>query len=598
VISAGALIAQGFKLHREGDLARAEELYRAAVRADPRNFEGFYLLGLLHGQKRQFVNSQQFVGEAIKLNPASTEALLLRAFALQQLERYPEALECLQRCLALKPDFAEALLNRASLLFRMRRYLEAATDYERLLALRPEYPFARGNLLFSRLHCCDWRDFDRLQSEIAADLAQGAQVIAPFDAKALWFAPADELACAEIWVADQCPAEEPLWRGEAYAHERIRVAYVSADFRAHAAATLTAALFERHDRRRFEVIGVSLGPDDHSPMRARLSSAFDIYLDVREKSDSDIAALLRSMEIDIAVDMMGFTEGCRAGIFARRPAPIQVNFLGFPGTMGASFIDYVIGDAVAIPERAHPFYREKVVTLPHSFMPSDSGRGIGTAVFSRKEEGLPGNGFVFCCFNASYKINPRIFDIWMRLLTQVPESVLWLGQANAEAQRHLRNEGQRRGVPAERLVFARYVAAAADHLSRLRLADLFLDTLPYNAHATANDALWAGLPVLTCAGAGFAGRVAASLLRSVGLPDLVTDSLQAYEDIALQLARDPDALASIRQKLARNRATAPLFDTSRYMRDLESAYAEMWRRWRHGLPAECFAVHDSAGAAP
>jgi predicted O-linked N-acetylglucosamine transferase (SPINDLY family) len=388
----------------------------------------------------------------------------------------------------------------------------------------------------------------------------------------------------------------PLWRGETYAHERIRVAYISADFRAHAAATLTAGMFEQHDRRHFEVIGASFGPDDRSPMRARLSSAFDSFLDVREKSDAEIAALLRHMEVDIAVDMMGFTEGCRPGILAQRPAPIQVNFLGFPGTMGAPYMDYVIGDEVVIQERAHPFYREKVVTLPHSFMPSDSTREIAARVFSRLEEGLPEDGFVFCCFNASYKINPRIFDVWMRLLTKVPGSVLWLGQANAEAQRHLRDEAQRRGVPAERLVFARFVDSAAEHLSRLGLAGLFLDTMPYNAHATANDALWAGVPVLTCAGESFAGRVAASLLHAVGLAELVTDSLQAYEDRASELARNPDALACAKEKLARNRAVAPLFDTARYVRHLESAYAEMWRRSQHGLPADNFVVPDIAGA--
>ena len=596
--SAGPLLAEALKLHRERDLPRAAELYQAALRSEPRTFEALYMLGLLYGQQRDFHRSQQLVGEAIKINPRSADALFLRSFALQRLERYPEALECLQRCLVLKPDFAEARLNRAAALFRMRRYRDAAEEYQRLLELRLDYPFALGNLLFSRLHCCDWRDFDRLQSEVTAGLAQGRQVIAPFDGKALWLAPADELRCAEIWMTDQCPPAEPLWRGEVYAHDRIRVAYLSADFRTHAAATLSAALFEQHDRRRFEVIGGSFGPDDRSPMRARLAQAFDNFIDVREKSDLEIAGLLRSMEIDIAIDMMGFTEGSRPGIFARRSAPVQVNFLGFPGTMGAPYIDYVIGDAVVIPDRAHGSYREKVVTLPHSFMPGDSAREISTRVFSRAEQGLPENGFVFSCFNASYKINPRIFDIWLRLLAQVPASVLWLGQANAEAQRHLRAEAKQCGIAEDRIVFARYVDSPADHLARLRLADLFLDTLPYNAHATANDALWAGVPVLTCAGEDFAGRVAASLSHTVGLPELVMDSLQDYERTALELARDPDRLASIRQRLARNRTTQPLFDTARYVRDLESAYLTMWERVQRRLAPESFAVADSAGSIP
>jgi predicted O-linked N-acetylglucosamine transferase (SPINDLY family) len=307
---------------------------------------------------------------------------------------------------------------------------------------------------------------------------------------------------------------------------------------------------------------------------------------------------MQEIETDIAVDLMGFTEGCRPGIFAHRPAPVQVNYLGFPGTMGADFMDYLIADEIVVPTHQHRHYTENVVTLPDSFMPMDSTRPIGSRVFTRTELGLPADGFVFCSFNASYKITPPMFDSWMRLLENVEGSVLWLGQANDAARRNLRLEAEARGIAGNRLVFASYLPSAADHLARLKLADLFLDTLPYNAHATAADALWAGLPVLTCLGERFAGRVAASLLHAVGLAELVTDSLDAYEAKARQLARDPAALGAIKATLQRNRASHGLFDTIRFTRNLERAYLTIWERRQRGLPAQSFAVSEATADHP
>ena len=399
-----------------------------------------------------------FTGEAVKLSNhcRGRAPLFLRSYALGQLGRDEEALACLDKVLALNPKLAEALLNRASLLFGLRRYEAAAADYERLLALNADFPFARGHLLFARLQACDWRGFDAERDAIKAGLQSAKRIIAPFQAKTLGLSPEDELACARLWVADQYPALAPLWRGEPYDHERIRVAYVSADFHAHAMASLAAGVFEHHDRSRFETIAISFGPDDKSEMRARLCRAFERFVDVRGQSEADIAKLIRDMEVDIAVDLMGFTEGCRPVIFARRPAPVQVNYLGFPGTMGAGFMDYLIADAMVVPMSEHRHYAERIVTLPGTFMPADDTREIGTRMFTRSEEGLPETGFVFCCFNASYKISPSIFDIWMRLLTRIEASVLWLGQANEPARHNLKREAQVRGVNSDRLVFASY----------------------------------------------------------------------------------------------------------------------------------------------
>jgi predicted O-linked N-acetylglucosamine transferase (SPINDLY family) len=594
----GNLLEEAKRLQRDGDHGRAAGLCRSIIQADPQNFEAFYLLGFLHGQSHEFEEAQYFFGEASMRNPASAEPFFMRGYALQQLARDEEAISSFGRALAINPYLAEALLNRAASLFRLRRYEEAAGDYETLLTFEPDFPFVRGNLLFSRLHCCAWRGFEEQQAAIKAGIAAGKRVIAPFDSKALDLSAEEELVCAKLWVADQYPAPPRSPRKGSQTHRRIRLAYVSGDFHAHALATLMVGVFENHDRTRFETIALSLGPDDGSPLRARLNRAFDRFIDVRGKSDAEIAEIMQEIETDIAVDLMGFTEGCRPGIFAHRPASVQANYLGYPGTMGADFMDYLIADEIVAPMRQHRHYTESVVTLPDSFMPADSARPIGSRVFTRAEMGLPANGFVFCCFNASYKITPPMFDSWMRLLENVEGSVLWLGQANGSAQRNLRLEAEVRGIAGNRLVFAPYLPSAADHLARLKLADLFLDTLPYNAHATAADALWAGLPVLTCMGERFAGRVAASLLRAVGLAELITDSLDGYEAKARELARDPAALDAIKATLQRNRATHSLFDTAGFTRNLEKAYVTMWERRLRGLPPQSFAVSEAGGDQP
>jgi predicted O-linked N-acetylglucosamine transferase (SPINDLY family) len=354
-----------------------------------------------------------------------------------------------------------------------------------------------------------------------------------------------------------------------------------------------AGVFEHHDKTRFETIAVSCGSDDGSALRARLMRAFDRFLDVRDRSDGDVAAMLRALEVDIAVDLMGYTEGCRPGILAHRPAPVQVNYLGFPGTMGANHMDYILADRIVAPDDAQSGYREQVVRLPGCYLPNDSARAIGP-VPSRTEAGLPHRGFVFTSFNASYKFTPAMFGLWMRLLEKTPESVLWLGQVNAAAAANLRLEAPARRIDPERLVFAPFVKSQDEHLARLSLADLVLDTTPYNSHATACDALWAGVPLVTLAGQSFAGRVGASGLEAIGLPELATHSLAQYEALALRLAHDRDALAAIRAKLARNRQTHPLFDTARFVRHLETAFVTLHDRAQRGESPAALAIPDKA----
>jgi len=584
------------RLHRAGEFEKAAKLYEAVIRGNPRNLEAWQRLGFLHGQCGRWDDAQFFFGKAIQLNPDSPDAHFLRGTALQHLMRLVDAVVCFDAAVALRPNFAEALLNRAAALYRLRRYNEAGDDYDRLLAIDPHFPFTRGNRLFCRLQCCDWRSFEEENIAIMAGLRAGQRVVAPFDAKALSCTPEDELNCARIWSHDQYQkTASPLWSGERYDHGKIRVAYLSADYRDGPIATLLTGVLEHHDRTKFECIGIALSASDGSPARARFERSFSRFIDASALSDIEVALQLRGMEIDIAVDLNGLTEGCRPQIYAHRPAPILVNYLGFPGTVGTGFHDYIVADRTVIPDTAQRYYSESVVYLPDSFLPRDAAVDVAVSTASRVSAGLPVEGFVFASFNNGYKITPAMFAIWMRLLRNVPQSVLWLTQLNSLATENLKREATGRGIENHRLIFAPYLPAAADHLARLRFADLVLDTLPYNAHTTASDALWAGVPVVTCVGSTFAGRVAASLLQTIGLPELVTLSLEDYEALALKLALAPAALLELRSKVNERRKSSPLFKTERFTRHLERAFIEMHRRSQSGLKPESFAVSPYAG---
>jgi protein O-GlcNAc transferase len=444
-------------------------------------------------------------------------------------------------------------------------------SYDRALSLDPGYTPARANRAMVALTLCDWARVARTPSGEVAGVAPPLTFLGYSDDKEL------QLQCAAGTIQTLVPRPfSPLWRGEKYRHDKIRLAYVSSDFREHAVAFQIAPLIEAHDRARFQVIGISTGTSDNSAIRARLVKGFDRFHDFAALNSDEIARRMREMEIDIAVDLGGHTAQARPQIFAHRPAPVQATWLGYPGTTGASFIDYLIADRIVAPFEDQNFFSERLVHLPHSYFPTDPARKVG-AIPSRPDCGLPGQGFVFCAFNNHWKITQPVFEVWMRLLHAVPQSVLWLKQPAAEARGNLEREAAARGIDAARLVYAENLPLE-DHLARHANAGLFLDTLPYNAHATAADALGAGLPVLTCKGQSFAGRVAASLLDAVGLPELVTDSLDAYEAIALDLARDPAKLQAIREKLARNLATAPLFDSEGFRRDIEEAFIIMHKQ--------------------
>jgi predicted O-linked N-acetylglucosamine transferase (SPINDLY family) len=562
-----------------------------AIALKPDFAEAFSNLGLaLNGLKR-YAEALASCDRAVTLNPSYAEAFANRACVLSAMVRYDEAVASYDQAIALKPDFAEAYFGRGTVLLELKLGDEAVRSLERAAALAPDLPYVGGMLFFARMQICDWTDFAARHARLAAAIDQDAVAIMPFHALPLSQTPSTQLACARRFGKDNFPpSATPLWRGDRYAHDRIRIGYLSTDFRDHAVAYLTAGLFGRHDRSCFETIGLSLGHNEPSAMRDRLKHSFDRFVDVSTMGDGEIARLVRELEIDIAVDLNGFTDAAQPNVFASRPAPVQVAYLGFAGTLGQAYWDYVIADHFVIPDDARPFYSEKVVHLPGSFMVNDVDRKIAERVPTRAEAGLPERGLVFCCFNNTYKITPDLFDVWMRVLGATDGSVLWLSHANGIAPVNLRREAEQRGIAGERLVFAPKAHLIEDHLARIRLADLFLDTLHYNAHTTAADALWAGVPVLTCAGETFVRRVAGSLLHAVGLPELVTHSLADYESLAVRLAGDPMLLLSLRHRLARNRHTHLLFDTDRFARHLEAAYTTMWQRTQHGEPPQSFAV--------
>ena len=580
-------------LASEGRRAEAMDSCREAIALNPAAPEFHFQLGNFLLQERRNAEAVQCYREALALRPHYAEAQCNLGVALKQEGKLEEAIASYNHALTLNPKLADAAFNLGTVLQVLKRFDEALACFEQAGSLVPDDARVFGNLVNLKDQICDWRDWDRTHRRLSGFVRAGAP-ISPYHIVTASGDPAEQLVCARRYSA-QFGSPPPLCSGRTAGSGKIRLGYLSANFGEHATSHLLADLIETHDRARFDVLGFSLAPEAGTPMRQRMAGAFDDFIAVHDRSNDGIARAIAEAGIDIALDLDGYTTTARpeasgrAGVLSRRPAPVQVNFLGYPGTMGADFIDYIIADRIVAPADQQRFFAEKIVHLPDCYQPNDTKRAIGERTPSRADCGLPSDAFVFCCFNNSYKITPAVFDIWMSLLLATPESVLWLLHDNDPARRNLRNEARSRGVDPQRLVFAPRLPLA-DHLARHRQADLFLDTLPCNAHTTASDALWAGLPLITCSGHTFAGRVAASLLHAVGLPELVTESLADYETLALNLAREEAMLGNLRLRLERNRLAAPLFDIGRYRRNIESAYERMWEMFRRGEPPVSFAV--------
>ncbi|MFI4890372.1 MAG: tetratricopeptide repeat protein [Steroidobacterales bacterium] len=522
---------------------------------------------------------------AIGLRADYVDALLGRAYARHELNRFEEAIADYDRVIELQADCVGALRGRGFALHTLKRYEEAVASYDRAISLKADFKDLPGMRRYAKMHICDWSGLDADVAWLSEGLRRRAPVSPPFQLLALLDSAPLQLAAAQIWVSEICPPSDVLGPTPSRApSDKIRIGYFSADFRLHPVTLLMAEMFETHDRSRFETTAFAFGPPADDAISARLARGFDRFLDVRDRSDTEIAVLARELGIDIAVDLGGFTEYSRTRIFAMRAAPLQVSYIGYLGTMGAPYIDYLIADDTIIPAANRGDYSEKIIYLP-SYQANHAKRRIAERSFSRAELGLPPAGFVFTCCNANYKISPATFAGWMRILGRVEGSVLFLNADNAVAERNLRREAAHCGIEPNRIVFAARLPIP-EYLARYRAMDLFLDTLPYNAGATASDALWAGLPVLTRPGTTFAGRVAASLLNAIEMPELIATGQQDYEDLAVHLAGNPAHLEALRQKLAHKRTTAPLFDVQLFTKHLESAYAQIHARYLARLPPD------------
>jgi predicted O-linked N-acetylglucosamine transferase (SPINDLY family) len=587
----------GRRLILAGDVRRGWVHLQRAIALRP----GFALPRVLWGQlllqRGQPAEALAAFRRAAEEDPHCAQAHLSLATALTLSGSAERALPSYDAAIAIAPQEYRAHLLRGWALRQCNRLEEAVASLETALRLQPHVPQAVSEALLCYGWICDWRGVERMTQALrkipgALASTEPSTVIAFSDD------PAEHALAARAQAARIASDRPAMPAPPRHSHPGIRIAYVSHDFHAHATSFLMAELFELHDRTDFTVFGVSLARDDGSDVRRRIAAGCDRFVDMGGRSDQEIARWLREQEVDIAVDLKGFTGCSRPGVFALRPAPIQVSYLGHPGTLGASFIDYLIADEFLIPPAAQGFYAEKIAYLPDSYQVNDRQRSVSQVVPTRLEAGLPAEGLVFCCFNNNWKITAPVFDVWMRLLRAVPGSVLWLLADNRHAAENLRREADARGVAAERLVFAQRMPNDA-HLARHGLADIFLDTLPYNAHTTASDSLWSGVPVVTCAGRSFPARVAGSLLRAVGLQQLITYSLEEYEALALALARDHARLSVLRAHLTYARDRLPLFDTPRFTRHLEQAYRQMWRDHRDGKSPATFRVaRDEADGSP
>ncbi|MBF0377948.1 MAG: tetratricopeptide repeat protein [Desulfamplus sp.] len=598
------------ELQEQDNIVEATKLFKEILLVNPAHFPSLYSLGVIASKNEENTEALSLIEKAIQVIPTYAPAHFAKAVILQALKRYNDALVSYQQALTINPDYLDAMNNRGNLLHEMKQYdlafasfaeiikrnpnadkalsnsgiiltlknqYEESIDFfDRLLKANPDFDYARGLLFYSQLHCCDWSEYDKHSELINRGIQDGKRECKSLAFMAFSNSASDSLECAKIFASHFFPKKsKTLWNGERYNHKKIRIAYVSPDFRQHPVGHLMAGVIENHDKSKVETIAISIGIDDKSILRNRFIAAFSQFYDVQMKTSFEIAQLIRNLEVDILVDLAGYTADSRTDIFAYRPAPVQVNYLGYPGTMGLDYIDYILADRYVIPEEHKRFYTEKVAYMPHTYLPTDGNLKVSERTPTREEMNLPPQGVIFCSFNHDYKINPQMFSVWMRILEKVEGSVLWLMKLNEAAERNLKKEAKNRGINPDRLIFATRIPLIEDHLARYRLADIFLDTSPYNAHTTASDALFAGLPVLTYMGDTFSARVAGSLLNAIGVPELITHSLEEYEELAVKLALNSQMISELKEKLIANKESYPLFKTKLFAENLEEVFIEI-----------------------
>ena len=560
--------------------------YDLAINLNPKLAEVYNNKGNALKEIRKFVEAIKNYDLAINLNPKLAEVYNNKGNALKEIRKFEEAIKNYDLAINLNPNFAEAYFNTATALQDIKNFEKAVLYFEKALLLDKEIPFCKGYLLHAKMLCCNWNGLNELYKEIYNDVEKNRYSATPFGYQAICDDESNLQKCAQLYSSKRFPEiKNNLFSKKVSKNKKIKIGYLCGEFREQATSILMTEVWEKHNKEDFEIIAFDSGWDDKSVRRNRIINAFDKFIDISKVSDLDAAKIIYREQIDILINLNGFFGTGRPVVFSYRPAGIQINYLGFPGTIGSKYIDYILCDQTVVPLESKKFYNEKIIYLPDSYQANDTKRNISDKKFLRKELSLPNESFVFCCFNNNYKITPNMFDVWVRLLKKIDNSVLWLIEGNSEATENLKKEVKIRNIDASRLIFAKRMKLE-DHLARHKNADLFLDTLPYNAHTTASDSLWAGLPVLTCLGKAFPGRVAASLLRSLDLPELITYSENEYIFKAEELALNPEKLTLIKNKLDANKFSQPLFNTELFCRNLESAFKIIFERYSLGLETE------------
>ena len=605
-------------LYENNKINEAKKICLKFYIKNPNHFDNLRLLNFIHFKNKDFSTALDFINKAIKLNPNFAEAYNEQGNALNELKKLEEAIKSYDNAIKINPKYADAYYNKGLVLHELKKLESAVENYDKAIKIdpkhimshnnkgfalqqlkkvdaslksyneaykiNPNFNFLFGKLIHTKNKLCNWETFNKEINSLKEKLNTNKIASLPFSILSLYDSPLLQKKTSEMYIKETFPKKnilKPITKN--LKNKKIRLGYYSGDFYNHAMSYLLAKLFELHDKSKFEIIAFSFSPERNDEMSKRISSSFDRFIKVNFKTDKEIAELSRELKIDIAIDLMCFTTNSRTGIFSEKCAPIQINYLGYPGTSGASFIDYIIADKTLIPKENQKYYSEKIIYLPNTYQVRDSTQKISNKIFTKDELNLPKNSFVFCCFNQNYKITPSVFDIWMRLLKKVEKSVLWLIKDNDVAAYNLKKEAEKRGVASDRIIFAEHIPIS-EHLARHKVADLFVDTFPYTAHTTCSDALWSGLPVITRMGQSFASRVAGSLLNAVNLKELITKTEKEYENLILKLSKNPKKLKEIKNKLKKNRLKEPLFDSKLYTKKIEHAYKKIYERYKSDLP--------------
>ena len=613
-------LKKAVNLYEKGQLNSAKEIALHIYNSKPEYFDNLRLLNLICFKKKDFSLALDFINKAIKINPNFAEAYNEQGNALNELKQLKLSIKSYDQAIKLNPKYTDAYYNKGLALHELKRIELAIENYDQaikinpnhvyshnnkgyalqklkkieasiesfynVLKINPNFDFLLGELVHAKNKLCDWNSFNKDLETLKNKINEKKKSSTPFPVLQLYDSPSIQKNTAEIYVKEKFYKEKILNPiSIVKKNKKIRLGYYSADFYNHAMSYLLAGLFKQHDKSKFELFAFSFGPEKNDEMSKKIPNYFNDFVKVNFKTDKEIAEISRNLKIDIAIDLLCFTTNNRMGIFSERCAPIQVNYLGYPGTSGANFIDYIIADKILIPKKSQKYYSEKIIYLPNTYQARDSSLKISDKIFKREELGLPKNAFVFCCFNQNNKITPNIFDIWMRILKTVDKSVLWLLEDNSIAVKNLRKEAKKRKIDPKRIIFAKRMSMT-NHFARHKCADLFIDTFPYGAHTTCSDSLWAGLPIVTLMGKSFASRVGGSLLNAINLEELITITEKEYEKLIMELANNSYRLKEIRNKLHKNRFTEPLFDTKLYTKNIELAYTKIYEKHLNKLPAK------------